>query len=181
MANLDWRRNLSTSAVLDVHDIESSERVHGAEHVRAGRLVADGEIEGANFIVAVLAAARLNVVQSGIVVKPGAGRAANVGVDGVGSHERELAIGCLDDAGAFTHGSDLVLSRDTSTHSGLLCGADTNVEVVPSIVANIECTARGVDLQKVDSAPIRSDTHAEVVAVRLHRPVSDAVDVDEAA
>lgn len=86
-----------------------------------------------------------------------------------------------DDASTFAHGGDLVLGRNASAHGGLLCGADTDVEIVPSIIANIERTARCIDLQEVDSTPICSDTHAEIVAVRLHGPVGDTVDVDEAA
>jgi hypothetical protein len=57
----------------------------------ARRLVADGEVERADLVVAVLAAAGLDVVQSGVVVQPGADGAADIGVDAVGGHEGQFA------------------------------------------------------------------------------------------
>ena len=181
MKGLDRRGDESASAVLDVHDVEASEGVHGTKHVGAGRLVADSEIERADLIVTILAARGLDVVQSGVVVEPGAGRAAHIGVDRVGSHEGELAIGGLDDTGALGHGGNFVLSGDTTAHAGLLCSTSTGVEVVPGVVADVESTARGIDLEQVHCASVGSDAHAEVVAVRLHGPVGNAVYINEAA
>jgi hypothetical protein len=199
LGGLDGGGGLDTSAVGNVHDIHTGEGVHGAELVGASRLVADGEVERADLVVAVLAAAGRDVVQSRVVVEPGADRAADIGVDAVGGHERQFAesllvnkfvvsrkaddlpIRSLNDGGALAHGSILPFGRDTTTHGGLLLSTNTDVKVVPGVVADVVGTARGVDLEEVDSAAVGGDTLAKVVAVGLHGPVGDAVNVDEAA
>lgn len=181
MRSLDGRGNEGASAVLNVHDVETTEGVHGAELVRARRLVADSKVESADLVVTVLAARSSDVVESGVVVEPRANRAAHIGVDRVGSHEGKLAIGGLDDAGTFGHRSHFVLCWDTTAHGRLLCSAGTDVKVVPCVVADVECTAGGVNLEKVDRSSVGSNAHAEVVAVRLHGPVGNTVDVNEAA
>lgn len=92
-----------------------------------------------------------------------------------------LPIGSLDDGGALAHGSILPLSGDTTAHGRLVLSASTDVQVVPGVVADVVGTARGVDLEEVDSASIGGNTLAKVVAVRLHGPVGNAVDIDEAS
>lgn len=90
--HLDGSGGLLAGAVGNVHDVHAGEGVHGSELVGARGLVADGEVELADLVVAVLAAGVLDVVQGGVVVQPGAGRAADVGVDTVGCHEWEFAF-----------------------------------------------------------------------------------------
>jgi len=172
---------LSTSAVRNISDGKTTERVLSTEDVVALGLVADGKIERADLVEAEGAGAVLDVVKSGVLADPGVGTAADIVADGVGSHERQLAIRGLDEVGALAHVDGLILGRNAATHGGVVSSRLAGVEVVPGVVADVVGTTRRIDLEEVDRATICADLDADAVASGRHGPVGDAVGVDVAS
>jgi hypothetical protein len=181
ISNLLNSDGISTSAVNLVRNRQSGKRVLRTKDMRAGRLVANIEVKRTDLVVAECASAVGDVVERRIVTDPRADGAADERVDAIGGHEGQLAVRGLDEIRAVAHRGVFPLGIDATAHGGLLGSPGTDVEVVPGIVADVEGTTRGVDLEQVDGAAIRSDLLAKRVTTRLHGPVRNTVSVDMAA
>jgi hypothetical protein len=150
--------------------------------MRALSLVANRQVELANLIVTKRASIRVqHVPERRVVAKPSALGTASKSTHAVGSRQRELLVGSLDDVGALVHrrvGDDGV---DASAHRRLGLGSLAGAEVVPRVVGDVVGATRLVDVEEVDFTPVGGDLLAEVVAARGHGPVGDAVGVYVAA
>ncbi|CRK42039.1 hypothetical protein BN1723_005238 [Verticillium longisporum] len=169
------------SAVGNVLDLVVLEGVDSAEGVGARGLIADGEVELADLIVADGADGVGNVVEDVVLAGPGVGvreTGRNI-VHAVGGGERQLAV--VKEILALGHGDDLVVHVDAAAHVGGVGGGGTKGEVVPGIVGDVMGAGRGVDAQQVEAAAAVGDLDAEVVAARSARPVGDTVGIDLAA
>ena len=104
-----------------------------AKHVSAGRLVAHSKVESALLVEPEGAGAVLDVPEARVLANPGVSTTADVEADGVGGHERKLAVRGVDEIGALAHVDELVLSVEATAHSWLVGSRSASVEIVPSI------------------------------------------------
>lgn len=169
--------NLLASAVGNVDDV-AVELLDRSEAARADRLVADGEVEVADLVNAVLADGVVDVVEVVVLGDPALGlaEARSEVVHAVRGRERQLAV--LHEALALGSAHDLVVHVDTTTLVGILGGRLAVGEVVPGIVGDVVGTTRLVDAEEVEGTALVGDLDADVVAADGTRPVGDAVGVD---
>jgi len=163
-----------------VHDVLNLhlELLDGSETAGALGLVADGKVEVALLVNAVLADGVVDVVQLVVLGDPALGLAEARGdvVHGVGGGEGKLAV--VEEVLALGGVDVLVVHGDATAHLGVLGGRAAEAKVVPGIVGDVMGTAGRVDLEEVDGAALVGDLDADVVAVDGAGPVGDSVGVD---
>lgn len=158
--------------------------MHGgraAETAGAVGLVADGQIQGALLVDAVLADGVHDVEQLVVLGHPavGLGKAGRHVVHAVGGRQGQLAV--IKDVGALAVVHELVVHGDATAHLGLVGGPLAVAKVVPGVVGDVKGTARRVNLQEGQAAALVGQLDADVVAVNAHGPVGHTVGVDLAA
>lgn len=149
--------------------------------MRARRLVADGQVERAGLVPAILAQ-RIDKVEEIVVAgDPAVGvvEAASNKVHAVGRSQGQSAR--VEQRSAFLRVDKLILHVDAAALSGVFLGRPAKAKVVPSIVRDVVGTARRVNLEQDEAAASVRDSDAEVVAADGSRPVGDTVGVDLAA
>jgi hypothetical protein len=158
----------------------SGGRVRDTELVRAAGLVAHGEVEGADLVIAPVALGVEDVDELIVLSSKRAGlleAACNV-VDAVGGTERQLSV--VEEAGTLAVVDILPLHGEAATLLGIDgCGLAED-ELVPGIVGDVISATGGIDLQDIEGAALVGELDANVVAVDSAGPVGDTVGVDVA-
>jgi hypothetical protein len=181
-----WWSNLlqslgdNASAVGDVGDCLAFHSGLQTELVRAGRLVALGQVRVFTPLINAHGAGAVGDVEEGeVVADPGVGLlAAGDKVHGVGGGEGEGLVVGLEQVRTLAHVDVLVGGSDTATLDWVFLGSLAGDEVVVGVVRDIEGSAGLVDLEQVDATAVGVDLDAHVVAANGAGPVGDAVGVD---
>lgn len=105
--------------------------------MRARGLIANTQIQFAHLIEAQRTRRVRNIVQRGVLPDPRVGAAARVETHRVGCHQRQLAIGGLDDVLTVGHVDLLILGGDAAAHGGVVAGGIAGGQVVPGIVGDV--------------------------------------------
>lgn len=149
--------------------------------MRAARLVAHRQVEGAVLVITIVAHGIEDVDELVVLSSKRAWLVQAVGhvVDAVGGAERQLAV--VQQVGALADVDKLPVHVDAAALLGVDGGGLAKDEGVPGVVGDVVGAAGGVNLEDVERAALVGELDADVVAVDVAGPVGDAVGVDVAA